>query len=78
MTRGLGGHSPANVAHYLRGVDFPADKQALIRKAKENGAEGEVLDMLEAMPDADYETAADVMKGYGAADDGTFGSRRKH
>ncbi|MDZ5649819.1 DUF2795 domain-containing protein [Nitrospirillum sp. BR 11828] len=76
MTRGLGGHSPANVAHYLKGIDFPADKQALIRKAKENGAEGDVLDMLEAMPDTDYETAADVMKGYGEADEGGAGGGR--
>ena len=26
MTRGLGGHSPANVSHHLKGIDFPATK----------------------------------------------------
>lgn len=68
MTRGLGGQSPANVAFYIKGVEFPATKQDLMRRAKENGAEAEVLDMIGHMPDNRYETAADVMKGYGEAD----------
>jgi len=68
MTRGLGGHSPSNVAHYLKGIDFPARKEDLLRQAKDNGAEPEVIEMIENMPDAEYETAADVMKGYSEAD----------
>ena len=27
MTRGLGGHSPANVTHHLKGIHFPAKKR---------------------------------------------------
>lgn len=78
MTRGLGGHSPANVAHYLHGVDFPADKRGLLNKAKENGAEPDVLEMIENMPEADYENMADVMKGYGEADQGPEQGKQRH
>ncbi len=64
MARGMGGHSPSNVSHNLRGIDFPADKQALIKHAQRNGAEREVIDTLEQMPDERYENMAEVMKGY--------------
>lgn len=65
MTRGLGGHSPANVTHSLKGLDFPARKQDLIRHAKSNGAEGAVIEVIEKMPDDEYRSMADVMKGVG-------------
>ena len=68
MTRGLGGHSPANVSHFLKGIDFPAKKQDLMQQAKGNGAEPAVIEVIEAMPDEEFETMADVMKAYGEAD----------
>lgn len=68
MTRGLGGSSPANVTHYLKGIDFPASKQDLMQTAKDNGAEDAVLDMIEQMPDDEFEDMAGVMKAYGEAD----------
>ena len=40
-----------------------------MRQARENGADRAVLEVIEAMPDEDYESMADVMKGYGEADD---------
>ena len=68
MTRGLGGHSPANVSHHLKGIGFPASKEDLIQQARRNGAEGAVLEVLEAFPEDEFETMADVMKAYGEAD----------
>jgi Protein of unknown function (DUF2795) len=65
MIRGMGGHSPSNVAHYLKGVDFPARKQDLQKHAKKNEAPEEVVDVLEALPDETYNNMADVMKGFG-------------
>lgn len=67
MTRGMGGQSPANVAHYLKGIDFPANKQDLVKHAQSHKADEEVLDALKKMPDQEYGTMADVMKGYGQA-----------
>lgn len=65
MTRGVGGHSPANVTHHLKGIQFPASKQELSKQAKANDAPDAVLKTVEAMPDEKYQTVADVMKGYG-------------
>ena len=66
MTRGVGGESPANVATYLKGIDYPANKQDLLRHARQNGAEQDVVDVLERMPEQQYGNMADV-KGYGEA-----------
>ncbi len=68
MTRGLGGHSPANVTQHLKGVGFPAHKQDLMRTARDNGADDDVLEVIQSMPDDAFESMADVMKAYGEAD----------
>ena len=46
-----------------------------MRQARNNGADRAVLEVIEAMPDADYESMADVMKGYGEADNAPEGRR---
>ena len=76
MTRGLGGHSPANVTHHLKGVGFPASKRDLIQRARQNGAESAVLEVLEAFSEEEFETMADVMKAYGEADQAPERERR--
>jgi hypothetical protein len=53
------------VTHALKGIDFPARKSDLLNRAKQNHAERAVLDVVGAMPDQDYRTMADVMKGFG-------------
>ena len=65
MTRGVGGHSPANIAHHLKGINFPASKQDLEKHAKDNGADKEVLETIQSMPDSKFENMAEVMKAYG-------------
>jgi len=65
MTRGVGGESPANVTTYLKGIDYPAQKEDLVQHAEKNGAEPEVLEVLKGMPEQEYGNMADVMKGYG-------------
>lgn len=65
MARGVGGHSPANVAHHLKGIDFPADKNDLVNHAKNDGADNEVMEVLDQMPTRQYGSMADVMKGVG-------------
>lgn len=65
MTRGLGGKSPANITHYLKGVDFPASKADLEKCAEQNNAEADVMEVIRALPDEQYESMADVTKGVG-------------
>lgn len=66
MTRGVGGQSPANVQKYLQGVSYPANKQDLIERARDNGAPPEILDAIENFPADEYGGPQDVMKSYGA------------
>jgi hypothetical protein len=65
MTRGLGGHSPSNIMHYLKGIDFPANKRQLEQHAKANGAPPDILEILRDLPEDSFNTAADVMKAFG-------------
>jgi len=65
MTRGVGGESPANVTTYLKGIDYPANKEQLVQQAQKNGAESAVMDVINNMPEQEYSNMADVMKGYG-------------
>jgi hypothetical protein len=65
MTRGVGGQSPANVQTYLKGIDYPATKDDLIRKARDNGAPDEVMDILQQLREGEYGGPQDVMKAYG-------------
>lgn len=61
MQRGMGGHSPSNIAHYLKGIDFPASKQDLIDYAVDNNAPDELIEVLQDMPDQQYQSMTDLM-----------------
>lgn len=65
MSKGLDGHSPTDVTRHLKGIDFPAGKEDLVKHAKQQGADESVVDLIGKMPDGRYETMADVMKGVG-------------
>ncbi len=65
MTRGVGGESSANVTTFLKGIDYPARKEQLVKHAQQNGAESSVIDVLQKMTDQEYDNMADVMKSYG-------------
>ena len=69
MTRGRDGLLATNVTHQLTGVHFPASKQDLLRRARDNGGGQDVLEVLESLPEGeDFESLADVMKAYGSSD----------
>jgi hypothetical protein len=65
MTRGVGGQSASNVAQHLKGIDFPAKRDDLVKHAKKNEAGDDVLDVLKGLPEQDYNNMADVLKAYG-------------
>jgi len=64
----MGGHSPSNIAHHLKGIHFPASRQDLANKARDNNAPQDVIDVLEQMPDRQYTNMAEMMKGVGEAE----------
>lgn len=59
------GHSPANVTKNLKGIDFPAEKDDLLKQAKQLKAEQVVIDEIRKMPEREYNSMADVMKAFG-------------
>ena len=57
--------NPIQVQKFLSGVDYPAPKQALVDRAREQGADDNVLSALEQLPDEEFQTPADVSQALG-------------
>jgi Protein of unknown function (DUF2795) len=69
MERGIVAHSPVNVVHHLEGMRFPASKEDLLVRARDNGAGQDMLEVLESFPNGEqFKSLADVMKAYGDTD----------
>ena len=51
----------SKVQEILKSVNFPASKQDIINKAKEKGADNNIMSMLGKLTDKKFETAKDVM-----------------
>ncbi|MGH2505964.1 MAG: DUF2795 domain-containing protein [Ktedonobacteraceae bacterium] len=54
--------SPADVEKHLKGIDYPASKEDLLKTAKRNGADKEVCDVIQRLPDQQFERPTDVAK----------------
>jgi hypothetical protein len=47
--------NPIQIQKFLSGIDYPANRDALISRAKESGADSNVLDALQSIPDQEYD-----------------------
>ena len=56
--------NPIQIQKYLKGVDYPASKAALIENAKNLGADESICASLEQLPDEDFQTPADVSEAF--------------
>jgi len=56
--------SPAYVEKALKGIDFPASKKDLVKRAKDNDASNEVMEAINDLPDKQYTNDADVAKEF--------------
>jgi Protein of unknown function (DUF2795) len=65
MSHSAGGDSPANVQKYLKGIDYPAKKQQLVETAKKNGAPQEVVQVIQQIPNQEFNGPQDVVKAFG-------------
>lgn len=52
--------NPIQIQKFLGGVDYPASREALLSKAKESGADENVLRALEGIPDKEYDSPTAV------------------
>jgi hypothetical protein len=57
--------NPIQLQKYLKGVDYPASREALLANAKKMGADENVFSSLKQLPDEDFETPADVSEAIG-------------
>lgn len=57
--------NPIQVQKFLGGIDYPASKQELIQKARQEGADQEVVSTLERMPGDRYNSPNDVSEAIG-------------
>lgn len=57
--------NPVEVEKSLKGIDFPAKKQDLIKHAQQHGADQNVIETIKDLPREEFHTAADVTKAIG-------------
>jgi hypothetical protein len=58
--------NPVEVQKHLKDVDYPADKDELIRHAREQGAGKDLISLLEQLPeDEEYESPIELNKALG-------------
>jgi hypothetical protein len=58
--------NPVEIQKHLKGVDYPASKQELIKHAKKQKADNEVISILEKLPeDEEYDNPTDLNKAIG-------------
>ena len=54
--------SPIDVEKYLRGVDYPANKTDLVKKAQQNQAPDDIIRTLQQLPSSSFNRPTDIMK----------------
>lgn len=57
--------SPVQVQKFLSGLDYPVDKQQILQKAKEEGADESVMSALNRLPERRFESPVSISKEIG-------------
>jgi hypothetical protein len=57
--------NPIEVQKHLKGIDYPANKEDIIKHAEKQGADEKLRSLLEELPEDEYETPTDVNKAIG-------------
>jgi hypothetical protein len=57
--------NPIQMQKYLKGVDYPAQRDDLVQRARDNGADDDLCSMLEQLPEKEYATPAEVSTAMG-------------
>jgi hypothetical protein len=58
-------NSPIQLQKYLGGVDYPVDKDTLVQKARDNGADDDVVQTLQSLPFDKFNSPNDVSEAFG-------------
>lgn len=57
--------NPIQLQKYLKGVDYPAKKKVLLDRARQEGADEDVIFTLEKLPDREYDGPTGITKEIG-------------
>ena len=57
--------NPVQVQKFLGGLDYPAGKQDILDRARDNGADENVMDALARIPDREYDGPTAVSREVG-------------
>lgn len=57
--------NPVQVQKFLGGLDYPVDKAQILEKARSEGADENVIQTLESIPDGEYESPVSVSREIG-------------
>jgi len=57
--------NPVEVEKSLKGIDYPAKKEDMIKHAQQHGANQEVIETIRDLPKEDFQNAADVTRAIG-------------
>ncbi|ALP68147.1 DUF2795 domain-containing protein [Paraburkholderia caribensis] len=54
--------SPIDVQKALAGVDYPATREKLVERARQNRANTDIVDLIDKLPDHNYDSPSAVSK----------------
>lgn len=57
--------NPVQVQKFLGGIDYPAGKNDIVNRAKSEGADQQVMEALERIPDQEYSSPTAVSRALG-------------
>ncbi|GII21520.1 DUF2795 domain-containing protein [Planosporangium mesophilum] len=57
--------NPIQLQKFLKGIDYPADKNTLLQRARENGADDNVVRTLQELPRDRFNSPNDVSEAVG-------------
>lgn len=60
--------NPIQLEKYLKGMDYPASKNDIIKKAQQNGADEMVMAVLKELPDQKFDGPTGISKVVGQID----------
>lgn len=57
--------NPVQIEKFLKGLDFPADKQEVIEYANQHGASSEIRQALNSLPEKTFDSPVGLNKALG-------------
>jgi hypothetical protein len=54
--------NPIELQKHLKGLDYPAQKDEIVKTAQQHGADDELTKLLSKLPDHRFETPAEISK----------------